>query len=309
MPRFLHILRKLPVKEKLDDIGTFINRELRPFLDEVRGILENIESIIGPIIPGFGQGSGNGIPGEQGPEGDMGPPGPPGPQGRTGQPGPQGDQGPQGEIGPEGLMGPPGSSGDLDPIPDQRVLGNDSGALKKPYPITVHQELDWISPAGWNFDAVDDRIDFGNFNGFERTQAFSVSAWVTSTVGGVIVSKYSFPTPGAGYQWNHGGTFLQFYVADGVVSTDLQVHSAGSLPLNVGRHHCLVTYNGNSLASGVKIYVDGVAVSMTTIGASVGNSILTSSPLCIGAYDSFGSMSGVVEHCAIWIIIYQPCDF
>lgn len=281
MPSFLRLLRKLPVKEKLDDISTFINRELIPFLIELRGI---VEDLVGPA----------------GPTGPTGPQGPTGPTGPQGIPGPIGNEGPQGEPGSPGDMGPPGAAGPIDPIPDQRALGNNSGQLAKPYPITIHEGLDWISPIGWIFNGTTHRVNHGNFNGRERTQTITLSGWVTSSTGGVIISKYSFPTPGAGVQWNHGGTFLQLYMADGVAAADLQVHSAGSLPLNTGRHHCLVTYSGNGLASGVKMYVDGDAVAMTTIGGSVGNSVLTSAPLCIGGFDSLGSMAGQLEHCAMW---------
>jgi hypothetical protein len=198
-------------------------------------------------------------------------------------------------------MGIPGPAGLIDPIPDQTVLGNDSGALKKPYPITVHQELDWILTIGqWLFDGIDDRIDFGDFNGRERTQPFSIQFWATTVTGGAGVTKFNLSN-GAGIEFNHGGTFIYFYLADATAASDLEIHSAGSLPLNVGRHHCLVTYNGNSLASGVKLYVDSVAVAMTTIGGgSVSNSILNTAPLCVGGFDTAGSFAGLIEHPAMW---------
>ena len=37
MPSFLKTLRKLPVKEEIKDIATFINRELVPFINELKG--------------------------------------------------------------------------------------------------------------------------------------------------------------------------------------------------------------------------------------------------------------------------------
>ena len=72
---FLRNLRKLPVTKGLEEIKTFINRELIPFLEELKRLAESSEG------------------GATGPTGPAGPSGPAGPTGATGPTGPTGADG------------------------------------------------------------------------------------------------------------------------------------------------------------------------------------------------------------------------
>jgi hypothetical protein len=187
----------------------------------------------------------------------------------------------------------------LAPIPDQTVLGNDSGADAVASPITVHQELDWIPGAGigWVFDGINDYIDFGDVNGRERNQPFTWSYWgdTAATTG---LTKYGVPA-GRGIEFfNQTGVIFQLYMADGTAAADLQVRS--TTPPTSGGHHYAVTYDGSSAASGVKLYIDGAPVAMTTVGASVSNSVVTTAPLQIGAENGTAFVAGRMSHVAQW---------
>src|SRR4029450_10816668 len=138
--------------------------------------------------------------------------------------------------------------------------------------VTIHQELDWILAIGqWVLDGIDDRFDFGNFNGFERTQPFSLMRWVVSSTAGTqreLVTKFD-TVGGAGYRIFISPTNkATFYLADALPSGDLQIETTAAI--SSGPVHLVATYSGNSLASGVNLYVNGIAVAKTTVGGSVG---------------------------------------
>lgn len=223
--------------------------------------------------------------------------------------GPPGVQGLQGDAGDTGEPGPPGDSANpVRPIPDQRVLGNDSGAVAYPSPITVHQELDWVGgELAWLFDGVDDRIDFGDVNGFERTQPFTLSVWFQRTVfgtGAIFFGKSATTSDQRGFLigQNANNTLawrLNNNVAAGGTST-LVINSTSAYP-DSNLHHFVVTYAGTSASSGVVFYLDGVAVAMTPVSTSLTATALTTAHLCIGAKeDGSAPFAGKLYHAAIW---------
>lgn len=202
-------------------------------------------------------------------------------------------------------------TGVLFPIPDQRVLGNDSGALASPIAITVHQELDWIGGGSsqWVFDGVDDRVDFGDVDGFERTSPFTLSIWFQRTVfgtGAVFLSKSATTTDQRGFLigQNSDNTLawrLNNNIAAGGTST-IVVNSTAAFP-DSNVHHFAVTYAGTSASSGVVFYLDGVAIGMTVVGAgSLTATAITTSHLCIGAKQdgTTAPFAGRLFHGAIW---------
>lgn len=139
MPNFLRTLRKLPVKETLVDIGVFINRELVPFLTELRRVLESLEDMAsGP--PGSGGTVSLRAPaGEQGEKGEPGDMGPPGIRGEKGDRGERGQTGEQGERGEPGEMGNPGT------FPSAEfVLGGSSATIPSGRVATDSTEIDAV---------------------------------------------------------------------------------------------------------------------------------------------------------------------
>ena len=172
---------------------------------------------------------------------------------------------------------------------------------------------DGSSQASWTAD--------NNVLDFNVDDSFSMSAWIkkisgTSTADASIMAKlsqYSIspdtdyegyelylkggkqPTfllyqDGSNYLWTHGGA------TDEIADTDW--------------HHILVTYNGNSDLSGVKIYIDGSAASMTQSEDSLDtdDDIVTQTDFSIGAR-GLGRTTGVgtrnhfdgnIDEVAIW---------
>lgn len=213
-----------------------------------------------------------------------------------------GADGTPGTVGPPG---PTGADGPLGIIPDQRTLGNDSGVEAIPVPITIHQKLDWIPGAGtrWVFDGVDDRADFGNINSFERTNAFSLGAWtaVTPPGGGVsdIFVKFSAAQAKGFSMYVSSANKVGVFMTSGGLDT-LQVETTAGI--DGAPHQLLVTYSGNSAASGVTIYVDGVSQALTTLDTPITATMINSANFAVGCRDTgVGSpFKGVLFQTAAW---------
>ncbi|MDQ6860347.1 MAG: putative Ig domain-containing protein [Verrucomicrobiota bacterium] len=142
---------------------------------------------------------------------------------------------------------------------------------------------------------------------FERTNSFSLDAWVRSTettVNHFIVAKRQLNAPFKGYALmiNNGQTpkcystdptppgagSLSFFVDGSDTANCPRDHAVivyGSTKVNDGQwHHVSATYDGSGTAAGVKIYVDGVIETMSVISDNLGtNSIANTDPFTIGA--------------------------
>lgn len=196
---------------------------------------------------------------------------------------------------------------DFTPINDQRMLLNDEGVESEPREGTVHQALDWIGGSQtWVFDGVDDRIDFGAVLAKERTDAFSMSLWfkTTTTTGSVMMGK-SLQTGSTrrGYTLNMNATNVGWQLANdanaGANVLDIRTTAA----YNDGNlHHIVVTYAGTSLASGVVVYVDGAAVTTTTVTNNLLGTTLSAAIYTLGARDGAANapFAGTLMHASMW---------
>lgn len=144
-----------------------------------------------------------------------------------------------------------------------------------------------------------------NFD-FSKTSSFSLSAFVktsNTTDDDIIIAKsenagdfkgyYLITGPGAGQK-------LQMFL-QGTTTADIIVR--GSTSITDGAwHQVVVTYNGNTLASGLKLYVDGVLESPTVISDDLGLSdILTNESLNLGARAAGGvPFNGLMDEAAVF---------
>lgn len=138
-------------------------------------------------------------------------------------------------------------------------------------------------------DGIDDYVDMGNNLNFERTSAFSISAWIkrgSTGVNDTIVSKMESSGNFRGYLVYISSTNVVKFVLRNVnlSSNRLFIDSTTTIT-DTDWHHILVTYDGSSSVSGVKIYIDGVSDTVTTAG-TLSATTLNSSPFNIGARNS-----------------------
>ena len=117
-------------------------------------------------------------------------------------------------------------------------------------------------------DGVDDYIDFGNVNIFERTDAFSGSCWVFnegSSINQYIISKRSTSRKGYVIYFNSAGA-LVFILGPGPNSNVSQV--VGPAPSTNTWNHLAFTYDGSSTRAGMKLYINGTPQSLSYFGQS-----------------------------------------
>ena len=135
-------------------------------------------------------------------------------------------------------------------------------------------------------DGVDDFVTMGDALDFERTSAFSISAWVkrgSTGVNDTIASKMESSGSYRGYfLYITSSNKIRFILRNvNTTSNRLFVDSTSSITSG-NWNHILVTYDGSSSGSGVKIYINGVSDTVTTSG-TLSATILNSSPFNIGA--------------------------
>lgn len=151
--------------------------------------------------------------------------------------------------------------------------------------VGVYQNLNVGTPAGLDF---------------ERTHAFSLSAWVKITSAGVLIQKQSdWPNYG-GYFWDLAlDGRMTFRLCYSVYYADyLQVTSVASVAGDGNWHHVAVTYKGDSNANNVQFYVDGSPIGKTVDLNQLASTTLWGSSLRIGGSQAY--LIGYLDEVAIY---------
>ena len=134
-----------------------------------------------------------------------------------------------------------------------------------------------------NFDGTDDLVSAGNVLGFERTDAFSISAWVkrNSSKNQMIVSKRLSSGNLTGYSLRITNSTNQLQVQLRSAGSNRLILN-GSTALDTNWNHVVLTYDGSSNISGLNVYVNGSNDNGSTTG-TLSLSILNSAEFNIGA--------------------------
>lgn len=116
---------------------------------------------------------------------------------------------------------------------------------------------------------------------FERTEPFSVTAWVRTTVAGnqAIVGRYYFDATSLSGGWRvslgvaAGGTGTFLLLKNGTQQCFSQRGGSGNVA-DGAWHHVAVTYDGSSLTTGVAHYQDGAPMGQVTVSDTLASSIV-----------------------------------
>jgi hypothetical protein len=255
-------------------------------------------------------------------------PGPPGPRGATGPAGAGGTgggggtgatgaTGPQGAQGAAGPQGPQGATGTFsDPIPPQRILANNSDVDDDPEPETIHVALDWLSGVGlglWLFDGIDGRARFpANNLTIAATDTLTVVGWVQTpsvAVGQTIIGNMQ---AGPGFRgWEFGletpGRLYFTIVSDNAGGDQVNAQTVDDQVPVGALTHCAARYNGNTLATGVELFINGNVAAQAAPEAAgpVVGSTISAADLVAGWRDllATGALAGIGGHIAVWVNI------
>lgn len=145
------------------------------------------------------------------------------------------------------------------------------------------------------FDGIDDNIAIANESNFdfERTDPFSISVWINRTsnadeddiIEKVDISGYR----GYGLWMDVGANEVTVSLTNNAGSNQINMETSGANITPQEWHHVLMTYDGSSSASGVTVYVDGVAATLNTYLDNLTATMLNNNPVLIGTdFDSGG---------------------
>lgn len=177
-------------------------------------------------------------------------------------------------------------------------MGDDSLGYKGTMTLMEATDIVNCSPGGGFaqksllFDGVNEYITPGNVLAFEYTSRFSVSCWFKSkeTGPGWFVAKMSNtgPSRGWGVGFNDGAGAIKFELTNAWSSNVNFVHTT-TAGFNDGQwHHCVATWDGNATpgAGGMRIYIDGINQTLTTVYGSLSATIVTAAYLYLGSRES-----------------------
>ena len=142
-----------------------------------------------------------------------------------------------------------------------------------------------------DFDGGDDYVTMGDVLDFERTDPFTIEAWVNmGSLGGsvpsIVTKRGGSSTNYKGYVFGYhtSNNHLIFYLTNNISTNTILVNSSVISIEDNSWHYVSVTYDGSSSASGVTFYVDGqVLTGNTNTQDNLSATTLTSEPLNIGS--------------------------
>ncbi len=169
------------------------------------------------------------------------------------------------------------------------------------------EDGDWVPGKlnnGLQFDGVNEYVNFSQIAAFERTDSFSIEFWIkTGTAANVAV--FSNIT-------SVGGQFRGWQVA--VQGTDNRKLRVNFLSNNTSRiiietnsgignniwTHVVITYNGNSLATGFKIYINNVNTAFSVIQNNLTTSTVVTYDLTMGYAPNYSAFAGILDEVVIY---------
>ncbi|TWT92372.1 protein kinase domain-containing protein [Stieleria varia] len=143
----------------------------------------------------------------------------------------------------------------------------------------------------------DDGITLGDAMSVERDEAFSYGCWLysrNSPQWGGAFSRMQASSGRRGFDLWLDGNRVAAHLVHQEPDNYIKVITTDSIEIN-GWYHFFVTYDGSSLASGVKIYIDGVAVEVQHLADRLTDSIETTAPVVLGSRFGEFPISGWID--------------
>ena len=135
------------------------------------------------------------------------------------------------------------------------------------------------------FDGTDDYLNMGNVLSFERTDSFSLTAWVKRSEAGSndqIITKMTNGGVFRGYMLGFTSADLIIIYIRSTVTTNFAAIQTSAFPDVNKWYHVVATYDGSSSVAGMKIYVNGNLVPTGTIANTLSATIVTTDPFQLG---------------------------
>ena len=168
--------------------------------------------------------------------------------------------------------------------------------------IPSNENQNKVSNYSCEFDGTSDKIEFGNVNSFERTDSFSGSCWVNLDSISIqfLLTKMPNSSPFRGYLMYIVNGRLQFAFNANFPSNRIQVNSVGTISAG-NWNHLVFTYDGSSLRTGVKLYINGIEQSVTFEGpVSVSGSTINTADFQISGRGTSSLVDGKIDQVSVF---------
>ncbi|TCO92761.1 cytochrome c [Chthoniobacter flavus] len=189
----------------------------------------------------------------------------------------------------------------------KEVHGSIAGAEQT---LSREQDYQWKPGKAGQGLVVDkgSTLDLGDVADFERTQAFSVSAWVHVTGNGSLISRMDVAKGYRGWDINIKDKEILVYLVNKWPENSILVTTQGA-PLRPNDwRHITVTYDGAGKAGGVRISVNGVESKMRVANNTLTDTIRAVTPLRVGQRSTGEFFSGEVQDLQIFTRKLAPIE-
>lgn len=162
----------------------------------------------------------------------------------------------------------------------------------------------------WVFNGDQDAINMGDNYRFERTDPFSIAAWVWMRGTSNILPRIFQRTgtlDGRGFFLTSASADDQVRFQLGGGGNDIIIRSNAVLPQD-RLVHVVATYNGNSLATGQQLYFDGVLQTTTTLAGGPLNTTIAQSGQFTLSVTGTRAWSGLIRHASVWNKTLSPIE-
>jgi len=162
------------------------------------------------------------------------------------------------------------------------------------------------------FNGIDKYLDWGAIANYERTQAFSVSIWSKNSDAGFqhFINRIQGVSPFRGWQvYKDTAQKLTFSLISNASGNNIQTNGDSTV-LNDGNwHHIVVTYDGSTNGSGVKMYIDANPEVVSVTADSLSATTLFATSTLVGKRtDGVGHVDGKIEEPAIYTDVLTPTE-
>jgi len=145
--------------------------------------------------------------------------------------------------------------------------------------------FDGTTNGAMDFDGAS-KVALANESNFDvdRTHKFSYSVWFKAVAHtGTLVAKNTAAANGFEMLMITGTGHILYFVRATDPTSDLLVSTKPNVQLGDNAwHHSVCTYDGSSMAAGLKVYIDGVLVALNITNDTLSTSILNNDPVTFG---------------------------
>lgn len=167
--------------------------------------------------------------------------------------------------------------------------------------------------AGWiekalRLEGNETHVEAGNTGDFEYNEAFSISVWIKyEEKNGTIVSKMNDSGVNQGWDFGMNDNRAWVHIIHRWDTNAIKVLSKEKVPAGAWQH-LLATYDGSSKAAGVKIYLNGKALTLEVERDNLTASINTSAPFRIGRREGGGAYKGWIDDLRLYTRVLSAAE-